>query len=104
MQVLDHRGTALGRGDAIDADRLCVMRRGVHGPEEHWVPLASVEWVDHAVHLHEGDSASGEGTRPARKWRGPALLGLAALLALVVIGIVAVSAMRRHEPDPRVAA
>ncbi len=100
MQVLDHRGTALGRVDAIDVDRLRVMRRGVHGLEEHWLPLASVEWVDHAVHLHQGDAGSGEGTKPARKWRRQALMAIAGLAAVGLVGVMAASAMRGDDDEP----
>lgn len=104
MQVLDHRGTALGRVDAIAIDRLRVMRRGVHGLEEHWLPLASVEWVDHAVHLHQGDAGSGAVERPPRKWRRHALMGLAGVVALGMIGVVAASEMRGDEVEPASAA
>jgi outer membrane protein OmpA-like peptidoglycan-associated protein len=100
MRVLDHRGTALGKVDAIDVDRLCVMRRGVHGPEEHWLPLASVEWVDHAVHLRE-EGRSGEGARPARTRRRYWLLAIAGLGAAGLVGIMAASAMRGDDDTPR---
>lgn len=100
MQVLDHRGTALGRVDAVDVDRLRITRRGMHGPEEHWLPFASVEWVDHAVHLLQGDAGPRESARPARKWRRPALLGIVGLVGVGLIGVMATSAMRGAD-EPR---
>ena len=101
MRVLDHRGTIHGTIDALEPERLRITRRGVHGPEEHWMPLTAVEWVDHAVHLHQGMSETGAigGTGGASVRRGPGwrrgpLTWIGALAGLALVGVVASSATR----------
>lgn len=107
MRVLDHRGTIHGTIDAIDADRLRITRRGMNGPEEHWMPFAAVEWVDHAVHLHQGMSETGAiggagGGARSRWLRWPArpLAWTGALGGLALLAVVASNAMRSASGAP----
>ena len=110
MQVLDHRGTVHGMVDAADGDRLRVMRRGVSGPEGHWISVTAVEWVDHAVHLIQGAgdfgaaaiTGSGTGAKQAprhpaefgkRRWYAVPLPWFVGLVGLALVGVVALSAM-----------
>lgn len=111
MQVLDHRGTVHGTVDATKGDRLRVIKRGVTGPEGHWMPVTAVEWVDHAVHLLQGASDVGVGAisgsaagakqlprHPAesgkRPWYRIPLPWFVGLATLALAGLVATNAMR----------
>jgi outer membrane protein OmpA-like peptidoglycan-associated protein len=119
MQVLDHRGTLHGTVDAAEGDRLHIMKRGMDGLEGHWIPIAAVERVDHAVHLFQHASDAGIGTAGAtgaaaglgprqaefakRRWYRIPLPWFVALVALALVGVVATHAMRRGSAGRSVA-
>src|SRR3569623_2788384 len=107
MRVLDHRGTIHGTVDTLEAEQFRITRRGMNGLEEHWMPFAAVEWVDHAVHLHQGMSETGAiggagGGARSRWLRWPArpLAWTGALGGLAQLAVDASHAMRSASGAP----
>ena len=103
MQVLDHRGTLHGTVDAVEADWLQIVRRGIDGLQGYNVPLTAIHWVDHAVHLvpsaEDSVAAKPAARRPVEfserhRFRIP-LPWFAGLAALALIGLVATQVTRR---------
>jgi outer membrane protein OmpA-like peptidoglycan-associated protein len=107
MRVLDHRGTIHGTVDTLEAEQFRITRRGMNGLEEHWMPFTAVQWVDHAVHLHQGMSETGASggsdaaaTRRGLRWPGRPLAWVVILGGLALVAVVASNAMHRDSGAP----